>query len=106
MAKSRKDSYLAIALLLAIALFLALTNPGPGDFKAWMEIQSAKNAKAGTTGLLNGALSAAGSLKGSLKSGLFERSNLGLVSLYSRKTGSGATAESYLGLARTFIRLK
>lgn len=106
MARSRKDSYLAIALLLAVALFLALTNPGQGDFKAWMEIQGASSAKKGSTGGGAALLGALGKAAGSIKSSAYTRSNLGLVSLYRSTDSSGEVLHSYLGLARTFIKLK
>lgn len=106
MAKSRKDSYLLIALVLAVALFLALTNPGQGDFRAWMEIQSASNAQKGATGGGGAILGALGKAAGGLKSNAYGRTNLGLFSLYRSTDSAGKVLHSYLGLARTFIKLK
>ena len=106
MAKSRKDSYLVIALLLAVALFLALTNPAQADFKAWMEIQTAATVQKGNSGGGGAILGALGKAAGSLKSNAYRRANLGLVSLYRSTDAEGKVIHSYLGLARTFIRLK
>ena len=106
MAKTRKDSYLIIALILAVALCLALTNPGQGDFRNWMEIQTATSVRNGNTGGGGAILGALGKAAGSIKSNAYGRTNLGLASLYRSTDGDGVVIHSYLGLARTFIKLK
>lgn len=106
MARARKNSYLFLSVILVVALVLALTNPGLSDFKAWYQHQSELSAKAGNGGVIGDLAGALGKLAGAAGSGAYQRSNLGLCSLYRAHNAKGEVTSSYLGLAKTFIRIK
>jgi hypothetical protein len=92
-----------IIVVLALLLLYAL-NPSEADFKAWRSAQAQGQATSGTmTGLIGtlkkGAGAVAGAMTG-LVSGAYKRTDYLVCSTYS------IGGESYLGIARLFIRLK
>jgi hypothetical protein len=106
MARSHKNSWLAISLVLVVALLLALTNPSLHDFKEWYAIQNELNAKGSAGGAAGRLLGAIGNLAGKIRSSEYSRTNLGLCSLYQSRDADGAVIHSYLGAARYYVKLK
>jgi hypothetical protein len=106
MARARKNSYLVLSLVLVVALLLALTNPGLSDFKNWYQLQSEQSAKAGSSGVVGDLAGAFGKLTGAAVSNAYQRTNLGLCSLFRSHDNKGAVRSSYLGFFRTFVKIK
>ena len=108
MAKKGKFPYFTLILILVVALFLALTNPNQTQFKNWYQTQSELQAKGDSSGAVGSLFSAAGKLVGGIEYSLgeYRRTDCGLFSLYRSRNSKGDIDHSYLGLARTFVKLK
>lgn len=108
-----KDLLLAVGLTLFALLLLAATNPRPDQFEVWMEIQELRAERAGAEAPRTPGSAEAGPF-GSLESGGsakpvdsgFRRSDCLLFSVYSSRRSDGSLDRSYLGVARSFIRLR
>jgi hypothetical protein len=107
MARARKkNGYLIAAIVLLVALILAFSNPGLSDFKNWYQENRAAVAKGSSTGLFGELKSAGGKLIGSIVSSDYVRVNVGIFSLYNSRNGDGRVVSSYLGIARSFVKIK
>ncbi len=104
MARSKRFPTAVVAAVLVTLLFVAL-NPGQEDFKNWYQARAAASVKKqvqGTVGNLVAGISKGAA--GIAASASFRRHNLLVASVYSR--GGDTVAESYLGIAKLFIKLK
>lgn len=107
MASKHKNARTVLFLVLIAILFLAATNPGMPEFRAWFQIQAASAVKEKTgagIGELFGAI--AKGAAGMAVDSDYRRSNLGLASLYMSRNSKGEVIHSYLGIARLFIKLR
>jgi hypothetical protein len=94
---------------------LAATNPRRDQFDIWLEIQGIRGASSPRNGApRKDEGTAQGGVFGSIESaaGLpaadsgFRRTDCFVFSLYDSRRGDGSADRSYLGLARSFIRLR
>jgi hypothetical protein len=106
-----KNALLAAGLSLFVLLMLAATNPRPDQFSVWLEIQGIKegtgSAQQSGADLQSGAfgtIASSGSLP-AIDSG-FRQADCFIFSLYSSRKADGSPDRSYLGIARSFIRLR
>jgi hypothetical protein len=107
MADKNKTGRTALLVLLLVVVFLAATNPGLPEFRNWFELQAASAVKekaGGGIGELFGAI--AKGAAGLAVDSDYRRSELGLASLYQSRNSKGEVIHSYLGIARTFIKLR
>ncbi len=106
MAESRRTIGWLVILALLAALLAAL-NPTMDDFKAWRAARAQDSAVSrGSTGIARAFEEGAGALAGALEgiaSGAFERTNYLVCSSYG---SGGSKGPLYLGIARTFIKLR
>jgi hypothetical protein len=103
MAQNTK-SFGTILIVVLLVLLLYALNPTSEDFQAWRSAQAREQATSGDTGGLVGAMkkgsgAIAGAMTG-IAAGGYRRKDYLVCSSYS--LGS----DSYLGVARLFIRLK
>jgi hypothetical protein len=101
----RKRNYGIIVAIVAILLLLALSNPGSGDFEAYMRREArssvTRDAGSGTLGNLLGGIAETGS--GLVARGAYTRSNLLFASVYSQR---GRSPTRYLGFAKViFVKI-
>jgi len=106
MAKKGKFPYFTVILILVVALFLALTNPNQTQFKNWYQTQSELQAKGDSSGAVSDVVGAFAKVVGGLASSEYRRTDCGLFSLFQSRNSKGEVIHSYLGLARTFVKLK
>ncbi len=103
MARAKSPIATAIIIALLLVLLYAL-NPTTADFQAWRSGQAQRQASGGSASGLVGTLkSGAGKIAGAmtgLVAGGYKRSDYLICSSYS--LGS----DTYLGVARLFIKLK
>ena len=108
MTEKKKNARTALLIVALIVLFLVATNPGLPEFRDWFQIQAANAVKqqAGNNdvGEFFGAI-AQGAARIAVDSD-YHRSNLLVCSLYQSKDGSGKVVHAYLGIARTFIKIR
>jgi hypothetical protein len=100
---TKKSLGTIILIVLALALLFAL-NPSTADFQAWRSGQAQAQAGGGNASGLTGVMkkasgAVAGAMTGAI-AGLYKRMDYLVCSTYS--IGN----ESYLGIARLFIKLK
>jgi len=103
-----KNAALAAGLALFALLMLAATNPRAGQFDIWLEIQGIKaGTEAGSGAPQGGAFGSVESAAGlPAADSSFRRTNYFVFSLYSSRRADGSADRSYLGVARSFIRLR
>ncbi len=106
MAESKRSIGWLVILALLAALFAAL-NPTMDDFKAWRSARAQDAAVSrDSTGIVRALEKGAGALAGALEeigSGAFARKNYVVCRTYS---SGGSKGPLYLGIARTFIKLR
>lgn len=91
-----KKSAGSIIVLLLIVVALFALNPTKDDFASFKERQ-AREAVGGTLGRLAGGVA-------SIASGVYDRDNLGVLSVFYVKVNGKKTGQ-YLGIAKMFIKL-
>jgi hypothetical protein len=107
MARSpKKNSYLVTALVLFAALVLALMNPGMPEFKEYYQDAAAASARQSASGGMGELFGVIAKGVAGIKSSDYARANFGLFSLYRSRYSDGAVIHSYLGIAKSFIKMK
>jgi hypothetical protein len=103
-----KNAAVAVGLALFAVLMLAATNPRRDQFDIWLEIQGIRSpSRSGEEAAQGGAFGSIESAAGlpAADSG-FRRTDCFVFSLYDSRRADGSADRSYIGLARSFIRLR